>query len=555
MRLFTVLLLTILVSGCREAKQEPASTSHDNKTAHQEKPLFDWIAQAKGDDPALRQKAIFTITELLKNENQQIRGQGEFALRSIGPAAVPALMELRYDKDWQIRDTAARLLGTIGPGGKTAIPALSELAKDENERVRRQAALALASIGPASVPALTELLNDKDWHVRSEVAWALGTVGPEAKPAIPALAKLLKDNSGAAATCDQVRGAAAWGLGGIGPQAKMAIPSLTDLLQDKNGAVRLAAAWRWARLGPRRSRPFLPSRNYSKTRILRFDGPLPSPWGRLGPRRRRPFPLSKNYSRTRMRRFGGQLARHWTTSRKKRNRGAVAMNRTRVVGKSGLVAYLLAAVLCAAAWESAFGQEAQKKPPPHKLRVVVVGAHCDDPESGAGGLIVSLTRAGHEVIVAYTVCFRDDRKCFGQPEAQVRQKEAEAACKIMGATAKFFPYACEKLGGRRGHGESGFFVVGPGPAGYRGDPLAAGHPSQSPRHQFHRVAMLPSAGRLESLFLRGRDRAAKPRLPSRVVSRHWCSSGDERTGVFLPQESGPDRFLANSRPDAPRSWS
>jgi len=115
------------------------------------------------------------------------------------------------------------------------------------------------------------------------------------------------------------------------------------------------------------------------------------------------------------------------------------------IGKSGAVPWLLAAVLCAAAWESAFGQEAQKKPPPHKLRVVVVGAHCDDPESGAGGLIVSLTRAGHEVIVAYTVCFRDDRKCFGQPEAQVRQKEAEAACKIMGATAKFFPYACEKL--------------------------------------------------------------------------------------------------------------
>ena len=121
------------------------------------------------------------------------------------------------------------------------------------------------------------------------------------------------------------------------------------------------------------------------------------------------------------------------------------MNRTRATGKSGLVAYLLAAALCAVACEAALGQEAAKQPPPHKLRVVVIGAHCDDPESGAGGLIVSLTRAGHEVIVAYTVCFRGDRKCFGRPEAVVRQKEAEAACKIMGATAKFFPYACEKL--------------------------------------------------------------------------------------------------------------
>jgi LmbE family N-acetylglucosaminyl deacetylase len=74
-----------------------------------------------------------------------------------------------------------------------------------------------------------------------------------------------------------------------------------------------------------------------------------------------------------------------------------------------------------------------------------MGAHCDDPESGAGGLIISLTRAGHEVIVAYTVCFRDGRKCFGRPEAEVRRQEAEAACKIMGATPKFFPHAAEKL--------------------------------------------------------------------------------------------------------------
>jgi LmbE family N-acetylglucosaminyl deacetylase len=108
--------------------------------------------------------------------------------------------------------------------------------------------------------------------------------------------------------------------------------------------------------------------------------------------------------------------------------------------KPGLVSLLLAAALGAAACPGACGQEVAKKPQPRRLRVVVVGAHCDDPESGAGGLIVSLSRAGHEVIVAYMACFRDGRKCFGRPEAEVRRHEAEAACKIMGATAKFFPY-------------------------------------------------------------------------------------------------------------------
>jgi len=80
-----------------------------------------------------------------------------------------------------------------------------------------------------------------------------------------------------------------------------------------------------------------------------------------------------------------------------------------------------------------------------KLRVVVFGAHCDDPETGAGGLIALLTEAGHEVIVGYATCFRGDRKLFGQPEADVRRREATAACEIMGATPKFFDYAHEHL--------------------------------------------------------------------------------------------------------------
>jgi LmbE family N-acetylglucosaminyl deacetylase len=113
--------------------------------------------------------------------------------------------------------------------------------------------------------------------------------------------------------------------------------------------------------------------------------------------------------------------------------------------QASVLPWLLAAILGAAACQSACGQESAKDPRPRKLRVVVMGAHCDDPESGAGGLIISLTRAGHEVIVAYTVCFRDGRRCFGRPEAEVRRREAEAACKIMGATPKFFPYAAEKL--------------------------------------------------------------------------------------------------------------
>ena len=39
--------------------------------------------------------------------------------------------------------------------------------------------------------------------------------------------------------------------------------------------------------------------------------------------------------------------------------------------------------------------------PAKKLKIVVFGGHPDDPESGAGGLVATLTRQGHEVILAY----------------------------------------------------------------------------------------------------------------------------------------------------------
>ena len=52
---------------------------------------------------------------------------------------------------------------------------------------------------------------------------------------------------------------------------------------------------------------------------------------------------------------------------------------------------------------------------------MVFGGHPDDPESGAGGLIATLTGLGHEVILAYGTAFRGDRQFFGRPEAEVRR--------------------------------------------------------------------------------------------------------------------------------------
>jgi len=87
----------------------------------------------------------------------------------------------------------------------------------------------------------------------------------------------------------------------------------------------------------------------------------------------------------------------------------------------------------------------QRDPAFRKLKVVIFGGHPDDPESGAGGLAATLTVAGHEVILAYGTTFRGGRQFFGRPEGDVRRKEAIAACQVLRASPKFFPYAHEKL--------------------------------------------------------------------------------------------------------------
>jgi LmbE family N-acetylglucosaminyl deacetylase len=91
------------------------------------------------------------------------------------------------------------------------------------------------------------------------------------------------------------------------------------------------------------------------------------------------------------------------------------------------------------------GSQSPARTETKKLRVAVVGAHPDDPESGCGGLIALLTNQGHEVVVGYLTCFRGDRKVGGEPEATVRRREATAACHALGAKPHFFDYAHEKL--------------------------------------------------------------------------------------------------------------
>ncbi len=73
-----------------------------------------------------------------------------------------------------------------------------------------------------------------------------------------------------------------------------------------------------------------------------------------------------------------------------------------------------------------------------KPKVVVVGAHPDDPETGCGGVIAKLGRSGYEVVALYLT--RGEAGIRGkshEESARIRTAEAEAACELMNARPLF----------------------------------------------------------------------------------------------------------------------
>ena len=73
-----------------------------------------------------------------------------------------------------------------------------------------------------------------------------------------------------------------------------------------------------------------------------------------------------------------------------------------------------------------------------KLKVLVAGAHPDDPESACGGTMALYGDAGHEVVSLYLT--RGEAGILGKSHeeaARIRTAEAQEACRILGARPAF----------------------------------------------------------------------------------------------------------------------
>jgi LmbE family N-acetylglucosaminyl deacetylase len=102
-------------------------------------------------------------------------------------------------------------------------------------------------------------------------------------------------------------------------------------------------------------------------------------------------------------------------------------NRREVLGAAVLGLPVLAAA-----------QAGQSGGPADRLKVVVIGGHPDDPESGCGGTIARLADLGHDVLALYLT--RGEEGIEGKSHEQaaaIRTAEVENACRILKARPVF----------------------------------------------------------------------------------------------------------------------
>ena len=74
-----------------------------------------------------------------------------------------------------------------------------------------------------------------------------------------------------------------------------------------------------------------------------------------------------------------------------------------------------------------------------QLKVICIGGHPDDPESGCGGTLARYVESGHSVTIVYLTRGERGIRDKGLDEsAKIRTAECEKACQIMGARPRFF---------------------------------------------------------------------------------------------------------------------
>jgi HEAT repeat protein len=180
-------------------------------------------------------------------------GAARNLLASYGPLVVPLLKDALRDEEAARRETAAEILGRIGPPARPAVPELLAALRDKTSNVSLMSAIALAEIDPTRATPAVGLLADS--LTMPATARALANIGPSARAAVPSLIAALKAHKDIA-NDNLLHIEAQMALARIG---KPAVPAILDAMKNtKNEIAPLAAeALGWILPPPKEAIPAL----------------------------------------------------------------------------------------------------------------------------------------------------------------------------------------------------------------------------------------------------------------------------------------------------------
>ena len=188
----------------------------------------------------------------MSRPEDEVRQRAARELGSIGPAAaaaVPGLIEKLNDENSEVRGYAAYALGRIGDGSDAVIEGLSRLAFDRAAVVRRAALRALQRLNPPQekvTPLVLKILEQGDATI---IAPALETLAEQGEAALPRLCQALQH--------DQACYWACLALAELGPKAGAAVPHLKPVLRHQDPEVRMQALAALGEIGPA-AQPLIP---------------------------------------------------------------------------------------------------------------------------------------------------------------------------------------------------------------------------------------------------------------------------------------------------------
>jgi len=238
-------------------------------------------AEAMGDLGPAARSTMDVLLHAVQDANVDVRRAAIASVGRVGFDAAYAdrLVAVLRDRDWVVRERAAKLLAAAKVRDPATIQAVVPMLKAEDWSVRRSAAIALSGARPdgddmfaAMMAVLTDrMLNDAQWQVRSSAAYAIGRQGIRARGALPDLFDVLRFDEpmvGEAAieaigrvgptgldvaltdSFPSVRLGAARIVGALGANAVETTPALAKVMAERSISMRRTAALALGAIGP-----------------------------------------------------------------------------------------------------------------------------------------------------------------------------------------------------------------------------------------------------------------------------------------------------------------